>query len=106
MKEKIVNMINFAIRAKKYTIGESVIASSKNSKAKLAIIALDASDLTKKRYRNKLNYYQVPYIEYGTKEELGNLVHKNEVSIIAINDINIAKQIKKLIKEDETDGLQ
>ena len=55
---------------------------------------------TKKKYIDKLSYNQIPYIEYGTKEELGSLLNKNEISLFAITDVNIAKQIKKLVKED------
>jgi ribosomal protein L7Ae-like RNA K-turn-binding protein len=106
MLEKVKGMINFAIRARKYTIGENVITYGKNHKVKLALLATDASDTTKKKYRDKLNYYQIPYIEYGTKEDLASLLNKQEISILAITDINIAKQIRKLIKEDETNGLQ
>lgn len=106
MQEKIKAMINFAIRARKYTIGENVITIGKNNKVKLALLALDASEATQKKYRDKLNYYQIPYLMYGTKEELGNLLNKREISLLAVTDVNIAKQIKKLIKEDETDGLQ
>ena len=106
MNVKVINMINFALKARKYTIGENVLTSSKKNKVKLAIIATDASSASKKKYSDKLNYYRVRFIEYGTKSELGNLLNKNEISIIAILDINIAKQIIKLIKEDETNGLQ
>ena len=67
MQEKIKSMINFAIRAKKYTIGENVIYSKK---VKLAILALDTSLKSKKRYIDKLNYQHIPFIEYGTKEEI------------------------------------
>lgn len=106
MQEKIKGMINFAIKARKFTIGENVILYSKNHKVKLALLAIDASESTKKKYRDKLNYYHVSYIEYGKKEDLASLLNKNEISILAITDSNIAKQITKLIKEDETNGLQ
>lgn len=106
MLEKVKTMINFAIRGRKYTLGENVITSGKNRKVKLALLANDASEATKKKYLDKLSYYQIPYVIYGSKEELGNLLHKDEISLIGILDINIAKQIKKLIKEDETNGLQ
>ena len=62
--------------------------------------------LSKKRYIDKLNYYHIPFIEYGTKEEIGNLLNKKEVAILGITEVNISKEIKKLIKEDEIDGLQ
>lgn len=106
MTDKIKAMINFAIRARKYTIGENVIQIGKNGKVRLALLALDCSSATKKKYSDKLNFYQIPYIEYGTKEEFGSLLNKNKISLFAITDVNIAKQIKKLVKEDETNGLQ
>lgn len=105
MQEKVKGMINFAIRSKKYVIGESVISSLKNKKVKLALLAVDASESSKKKYCDKLNFYQTSYLEYGRKEELADLLGKKEISIIGILDVNIAKQIKKLIKEDETNGL-
>ena len=52
MQEKIRSLINFAIRAKKYTIGENVVFSKKG-KVKLALLASNASDNTKKRYKDK-----------------------------------------------------
>ena len=105
MQEKVRSLINFAIRAKKYTIGENVVFSKKG-KVKLALLASNASDNTKKRYTDKLIFNQIPFVEYSTKEEIGNLLNKKEVAILGITEVNISKEIKKLIKEDEIDGLQ
>ena len=106
MLEKIKTMINFAIRARKYALGESVISLGRSGKIKLALLATNTSDASKKKYRDKINYYHIPYVEYGTKEELASLLNKQEISLIGILDANLAREIKKLIKEDETNGLQ
>lgn len=105
MKEKIISMINFAIRARKYSLGESVISLSRGGKIKLALIAKDCSSTTKKMYYDKLNFNHVHILEYMTKSEIGSLLGKKEISVIGFTDINMAKQIIKLIKEDETNGI-
>ena len=102
MQEKIKGLIGFAIRGKKFSIGESVL--SRKNKIKLALLALDTAPTSKKRYLDKLSYNQIPYIEYGSKKELGELLHKEEISLFAIEDINIAKQVIKLIKEENWYG--
>ena len=102
MQEKIKSLIGFAIRARKYSLGESVLG--RKNKVKLALLAIDTSSSTKKKYLDKLSYNQIPYIEYGSKKELGELLHKEEISLFAIEDINIAKQVIKLIKEENWYG--
>ena len=73
MQEKIKNMIGFALRARKYVIGETIISScSKNNSIKLVLIASDASDATKKKYCDKLTYYKTPLVIFSTKSELGD----------------------------------
>ena len=98
MQEKIKALIGFAIRGKKFSIGESVIF--KKNKIKLALLAIDTAPTSKKKYLDKLSYNQIPYVEYGTKKELGELLHKEEISLFAIEETNIAKQVIKLIKEE------
>jgi len=97
MQEKIKGLIGFAIRGKKYSIGESTL--NRKHKIKIALLATNCAPTTKKKYLDKLSYNQIPYVEYGTKEELGELLHTNEISLFAIEDIHIAKQDIKHIKE-------
>ena len=39
------------------------------------------SSSSKKKYIDKLSYNQIPYIIYGTKSELGELLRKNDQEI-------------------------
>ena len=106
MQEKIKNMIRFAIRARKYALGETIISTcSKGTAIKLVLIASDASEASKKKYCDKLTYYKINYVIYSTKNELGDLLNKNEISAFAIKDANIAKQVYKLIKEGDWYGI-
>ena len=61
---KIFSMVGLATRAGKTVAGEfSVEKAVKQRKAKLVIVSTEASDNTKKLFRNKCEYYQVPYVE-------------------------------------------
>lgn len=104
MQDKIQTMLNFAIRSKKYALGESAIGLARSKKIYVALLASDASMATKKKYIDKMSYYQIPIFTYLTKKELGNLLNKDEISLIAIKDINMAKQVIKLIKEGDDYG--
>ena len=68
-RDKALSMIGLAARAGKVASGEfSTEKAVKSSKAHLVIVALDASDNTKKMFRNMCDFYKVPFHIYGTKE--------------------------------------
>lgn len=93
-------MIGLATRAGKTVAGEfSVEKAIKTQKATLVIVSVEASDNTKKLFRNKCDFYKIPYIEYGTRKELGlSTGKKNRVSI-AILDENFSRTISKILEE-------
>ena len=58
---KILNLIGLAMRAAKVVSGEfSTEKLIKENKAKLVIVATDASDNTKKLFMNKCAYKKIP----------------------------------------------
>ena len=97
-------MIMFAIRSRKYALGESAIEQARSHKIHVALLASNASESTKKKYLDKMSFYKVPIFEYSTKCELGKLLNKEEISLLAIKDINMARQVIKLIKEGDDYG--
>lgn len=104
MQDKVKTMILFAIRARKFALGESAIDLARGGKIHVALIANDASESSKKKYFDKMRFYKVPVFEYSTKQELGSFLKKDEISLIAIKDINMAKQVIKTIKEGDDYG--
>ena len=66
--------------------------------AKAVIVATDASDNTKKEFRDMCSYYKVPYYEYSTKEELGHSMGKEMRASLALTDQGFAGSIMKLIQ--------
>jgi ribosomal protein L7Ae-like RNA K-turn-binding protein len=101
MLEKIKTFIRFSLASRKYLLGESCISP----KAKLVLIANDASPRSKKFYEDKLSHLKIKYLEVCSKEELGSLLGKSEISAFGFTDINMAQAIvKEIKKEDENNG--
>ncbi|MCR5704602.1 MAG: ribosomal L7Ae/L30e/S12e/Gadd45 family protein [Eubacterium sp.] len=99
---KIFSMVGLATRAGKTVAGEfSVEKAVKQRKAKLVIVSTEASDNTKKLFRNKCEYYQVPYVEYGEKKELGSATGNKERTSIAILDSEFGKSIIQLVNSSK-----
>ena len=77
MTDKILNLIGLAMKAGQVVSGEfSVEKCIKSGKAKMVIMAEDASDNTMKKFKDKCNYYNVPIIIYSTKEHWGAALGK------------------------------
>ena len=95
---KILNLIGLAMRAAKVVSGEfSTEKLIKENKAKLVIVATDASDNTKKLFMNKCVYKKIPIYIYSDKLSLGHAIGKEYRASLGISDANFAQAIKKLL---------
>ena len=76
-QNKVLSLIGLATKAGKTASGEfSTEKAVKSGKASLVIVADEASDNTKKMFRNMCTYYKVPVYFFGSKEELGHAMGK------------------------------
>lgn len=99
---KIYSMISLCARAGRLCSGNfSVERAVKDGSACIVIVAVDASDNTKKLFDQKCNYYNIPYYEYGMKEELGRYSGNEMRASIAVQDEGFAKQIIKYMNVNE-----
>lgn len=95
-QDKILSTISLATKAGKTVSGEfSVEKAVKEGKARLVIVALEASDNTKKMFKNMCNFYKVPIYFYGTKEGLGHYMGKEFRASMAVTDDGLAKAVEK-----------
>ena len=100
MTDKALLMLGLARRAGKIIYGsESVVLSARQGKAKLAVMAGDASERTKKLMRNKCKSFSVPLFEFSTKAELGGALGKSDISALGISDRNFAKAIEDILED-------
>lgn len=93
---KALSLIGLATKAGKTVSGEfSTEKSVKTGKGYLAIVAGDSSENTKKKFRNMCTYYEVPYFEFGSKEELGHATGREMRAFLAVQDAGFSEAMKK-----------
>ena len=97
MNDKILSYVGLATRSRKSVGGEfSTEKAIKEKKARLVIVALDASDNTKKNFNDSCTFYKVPIIFYGTKEDLGKATGNQIRASVAVLDDGFAEAILKI----------
>jgi ribosomal protein L7Ae-like RNA K-turn-binding protein len=88
--------VGLATKAGKTVSGEfSTEKSVKQGKALLVLVADDASENTKKKFRNMCEFYEVPIYFLADKEEMGRSMGKQIRASLAIEDENFATAIIK-----------
>ena len=94
--KKAFSSISLAMKAGFVASGEFLTEKAvKEGKAKLVIVAEDASVNTKKKMSNMCEYYQVPILFLGTKVELGHIIGKEFRASVAILNQGFAEMIQK-----------
>lgn len=95
-KRKVFGLLGLAAKAGKVQSGEfSTEKSIKSGRACLVLVSEEASENTKKMFRNMCTYYKVPYYEFGSKEELGHAAGKEMRASLAVQDIGFSGAIEK-----------
>ncbi|MCR5451202.1 MAG: ribosomal L7Ae/L30e/S12e/Gadd45 family protein [Lachnospiraceae bacterium] len=88
-------MISLAAKAGKVSSGEfSVEKAIKEGRARLVIIACDASDNTKKHFSDMCTYRDIKHIVFGDSENLGRYCGKDIRKSLAICDEGLATGIE------------
>ena len=102
-QDKALSLIGLATKAGKTVSGEFMTErEAKARRAYLVIVAGDASENTKKNFRNMCEYQKVPICFYSDKESLGHAMGKQFRASLAVLDEGFAKGILKNIQEMET----
>ena len=103
-RSKVLSLIGLATKAGKTASGEFCTERDvKSGGAALVIIADDASDNTKKKFRNMCDFYHVPICFYKDKDTLGHAMGKQFRASLAILDQGFAKGIRESMDaEDNT----
>ena len=102
-QNKVFSLLGIAMRGHNLVSGElQTLEAIKKGSAMLVIIAEDASENTKKLFRNMCDYREISFYEYGTKESLGHCIGKDYRSSLAVTDEELAKAVEKNIKDSKT----
>lgn len=99
---KFFNFLGLAKRSGNLVEGYSKCDEQRNRKSIfLFIISNDASDSTRKKFKNHCTIKNIRLIEDFSKEELGSSIGREEVKIIAVTDENMAKKLYTLYEEEK-----
>ncbi|MBR2929600.1 MAG: ribosomal L7Ae/L30e/S12e/Gadd45 family protein [Clostridia bacterium] len=102
MSDKLKGMLGLAMRAGKLIIGtEQVCLAMAKGRVMLLVVSAEASDQTKKKLRNKCEFYGVkmitPDIEIG---ELGRMLGKTYApACVGVTDENFTRAVLKLAED-------
>ncbi len=104
MKDNVLSMLGIVAKSGKIASGEFATEKSiKSDMSYLVIVADDASENTKKQFKNMTEFYQVKLYFYGTKESLGRSIGKEYRSSLSINDENLANAVEKKLLLNKTE---
>ena len=105
INNKILGLIGLAARARKVCFGaDSVEERVNKKKVKLLIIAEDASERTKDKFKKIAKKENVPLIINGEIEILSKAIGKSNKAIIGIEDINLSSEIQRINNGGEAIG--
>lgn len=91
---KVLSLVGLATKAGKTVSGEfSTEKSVKSGRSFLVIVADDASENTKKKFRNMCEFYDVPVYFLSDKITVGKAMGKEFRASLSIQDENFAKAI-------------
>ncbi len=100
MSDKTLGLLGLAAKAGRIQSGEfSTEKAVKQRKAFLVIVASDASDNTKKMFRNMCSYYRVPFYSYGTKEKLGHAIGRQFRASLACTEEHLASALIQQLEQ-------
>ena len=101
----MLSLISLAKKAGKIASGGFQTEEAvKKGKACAVIISVEASENTKKKFRNMCTFYKVPFHVYGRKEELGAAIGCEFRASLAILDRGLAASVEKRLESAQNGG--
>lgn len=96
MNKKVISYLGFAKKAGKLVsgVGTCTFELSKG-RVKLMILAEDISENSEKKIMKEIRRANVPYIKYGTIDEMSMAIGANDRSVFGICDKGFAEVISK-----------
>lgn len=97
-KNKILNLIGLASRARKIVAGEDLLYK-RISKVEIIFLASDVGPSTYKKVTNKAHFYKIEVDQTFTRDELSKAIGKSNRVVVGVTDNGFATSIKKLLEE-------
>ena len=99
-EKKFLSLLGLCRRAGRLVSGQEMVETGiRDGSALLVLVAADASDNTKKRFRDKCTYYEVPFYCVFSKEKIGAALGYELRAAVAVTDEGFAKKMTRLLNE-------
>ncbi|MGX8773880.1 MAG: L7Ae/L30e/S12e/Gadd45 family ribosomal protein [Bacillota bacterium] len=106
MKSKVLSLMGFAKKSGNLVSGVNTCSFAiGKGRAKLVILAGDISAGSEKKIMKEIRKKGVPYVKYGTIDELSHIAGESGRSVFAVLDRGFAESILKetqTVAEEET----
>lgn len=100
--DKLLQMIGMAKRAGKLVSGGFLSDKAiKSGESRLIVLSHDISDESRKSITDSCKYYNVKYIEYADREQLGKITGGGERTVVSINDSGFAEAVLRIYSAQE-----
>ena len=93
---KTLNYLGLERRAGFLITGTDAVIASLENKAKLVLVATDASSATKDKLSRKCYFYKVPVLEIFDTDQIANAIGQKNPKVIAITSEGFSEQILKI----------
>ncbi len=98
--DAVLSGLSLAQKAGRVESGEFATEKAvRDGRARMVIVAADASDNTKQKMRNMTDYYRVPLYFYSDKASLGASIGKEYRSMAAVCDSGLAASMESKLKK-------
>jgi ribosomal protein L7Ae-like RNA K-turn-binding protein len=97
-KQRWTSILGLANRARKIISGEELVVKEiRSGRAKLVLLAEDASVNTAKKIQDKCSSYRVPLQKVADRYTLGQAIGKDARVVVAVLDDGFAKKLMTML---------
>ncbi len=101
-KQKALGYLSLAAKAGKLASGEFQTEEAvKKHRARVIVIAEDASENTKKKFRTMGEARDISCVSISDREEIGRITGKGFRAVCALQDENLAKAFLKAVNDEK-----
>lgn len=101
MIKRISAYLGLAKRGHKVHVGEVLLKKIEKNKIYLILLATDVTSQNQIKLKEKARKNKIPMLECLTSSELASALNYQTLSAVGLSDINLAKQLIKILKEEK-----
>jgi ribosomal protein L7Ae-like RNA K-turn-binding protein len=97
MKEKILNLLGLATRARMITLGEDFVLKKMQESNAIVFLASDAGNNIKKKINDKAKTYNITVVSDFSTDEISQAMGKTNRKVVLVQDKGFVKKFTEYI---------